>query len=218
MVKIKMRSLSCARSWKLSMISQCNTHVSVDSFCSHFDGGSASPAFFANLKDHPFQDGLAAACRKTMEERLKDLPNLAEKLIPSFSPGCRRLTPGDGYIEAFKNDNCTMCWDGIEKITPNGIRAAGKEERYDIIVCASGFDTNFIPPWKLVGRNGATLAERWRDSPEAFLSVLVDGMPNYFLINGPNCLIAHGPMPTAISWTCDYILRLVKKISTEDIK
>lgn len=153
-----------------------------------------------------------------MAERLKGLPDIAEKLIPSFSPGCRRLTPGDGYIEAFRNDNCSMCWDRIERITPNGIKAAGKEEHFDIIICASGFDTNFIPPWKLVGRNGSTLTERWKESPEAFFSVQVDGMPNYFLINGPNCLIAHGPMPTAISWACDYILKLVKKIATEDIK
>ncbi|EXK86391.1 hypothetical protein FOQG_09663 [Fusarium oxysporum f. sp. raphani 54005] len=179
---------------------------------------NATPAFFANMRNHPYQEGLAEACRSTMAIRLEGLPDMAEKLIPDFSPGCRRLTPGDGYIEAFRNDNCTMCWDGIEKVTPNGIQAAGKEEEFDMIVCASGFDTNFIPPWKLVGRNGATLTDRWRDSPEAFLSAQVDGMPNYFLINGPNCLIAHGPMPTAISWTCDYILRFVMKMSREDIK
>ncbi len=38
---------------------------------------------------------------------------LKEKLIPSWPPGCRRITPGDGYLEAlvqpskqpFLNDN-----------------------------------------------------------------------------------------------------------------
>lgn len=32
--------------------------------------------------------------QKTMRERLKDREDLQSKLIPSWSPGCRRLTPG----------------------------------------------------------------------------------------------------------------------------
>lgn len=41
---------------------------------------------------HPFQQGLEAACKAQMGAILKDHPEMADKLIPSFHPGCRRLT------------------------------------------------------------------------------------------------------------------------------
>lgn len=87
-----------------------------------------------------------------------------------------------------------------------------------MIVCATGFDTSFIPSWKLVGLNGATLDERWKTDPEGFFAVQVDTMPNYYMFNGPNCPISHGSVLTEISWTCDYILRWAEKIATQDIK
>ena len=111
-----------------------------------------------------------------------------------------------------------MCWDAIENITATGIKTANGEEAFDMIVCATGFDTSFIPPWKFQGRDGASLDERWKVDPEAFFAVQVDGMPNYFMFNGPNCPISHGSVLTQISWTCDYILKWAKKIATEDIK
>ena len=111
-----------------------------------------------------------------------------------------------------------MHWGPIERITEKGIKTAEGEEEFDMIVCATGFDTTFIPQWKLVGLNGATLEERWKVDPDAFFAVQVDTMPNYYMFNGPNCPISHGSVLTQVSWTCDYILRWAKKIATQDIK
>lgn len=183
---------------------------------------SVNGFFYGMYKDHPAQLGLTAICRQQMTERMKDVPDSAlpkEKMIPEFRPGCRRLTPGDGYIEAFKNPHVQMCWDPIEAVTASGVKTAGGDEQeFDMIVCATGFDTTFIPSWKLIGKDGATLEERWKVDPEAFFAVQVDAMPNYFMFNGPNCPISHGSVLTQVSWTCDYILRWAKKIATEDIK
>lgn len=168
------------------------------------------------------QLGLTQACKQQMAERMKGISDpeiLLKMLSHEFRPGCHRLTPGDGYLEAFSNDNATLTFDPIERITEQGIRTvAGDEQQFDVIVCATGFDTTFIPSWKMIGRHGATLEERWKGNPEAFFAVQVDTMPNYFIFNGPNCPISHGSVLTQISWTCDYILRWAKKISAEDIK
>lgn len=173
-------------------------------------------------KGHPFQLGLTAACKQQMAERMKGISNhgvVSKMLSLDFNPGCRRLTPGDGYLEAFTNSNAVLAFDPIERITEHGIKTKdGNEQQFDMIVCATGFDTSFIPSWKLVGRNGTVLDERWKSNPEAFFTVQVDTMPNYFIFNGPNCPISHGSVLTEISWTCDYILRWAKKIATEDIK
>ncbi|KAJ9650547.1 hypothetical protein H2201_009303, partial [Coniosporium apollinis] len=116
---------------------------------------SVNGFFYGMYRDHPAQIGLTQLCKQEMLNRMKDLPDpqIAAKMIPEFRPGCRRLTPGDGYLEAFKNHNCKMCWSPIERITAKGIRTAEGEEEFDMIVCATGFDTSFIPPWKFVGRD-----------------------------------------------------------------
>lgn len=42
-----------------------------------------------------------AAMTKEMERRIgPGHEELKKKLIPSWPPGCRRITPGDGYLEA----------------------------------------------------------------------------------------------------------------------
>ncbi|KAK4864375.1 hypothetical protein LT330_009902 [Penicillium expansum] len=183
---------------------------------------SVNAFFFGMYRDHPMQLGLTQACKQQMVERMKGISDpeiLLNMLSHEFRPGCRRLTPGDGYLEAFSNDNATLTFDPIERITEQGIRTVtGDEEQFDVIVCATGFDTTFIPSWKMIGRHGATLEERWKGNPEAFFAVQVDTMPNYFIFNGPNCPISHGSVLTQISWTRDYILRWAKKISAEDIK
>lgn len=174
--------------------------------------------FFGMYKGHPFQQGLEAACKAQMLESMKDDPEMAERMIPNFHPGCRRLTPGDGYLESLQQPNVTTVWSPIETITEKGIRTSEGEEEFDMIVCATGFDTTFIPPWKLVGLNGATLEERWKVDPDALLSVQVDSMPNYFIFNGPNPVISHGSVLRQVSWVCDYILKWAEKIATQDIK
>ncbi|KAJ6132066.1 hypothetical protein N7471_007281 [Penicillium samsonianum] len=178
--------------------------------------------FYGMYRDHPMQLGLTEVSRQQMAERMKGIsdPEILSKMLSlEFRPGCRRLSPGDGYLEAFSKDNATLTFDPIERITELGIKTVtGDEQQFDVIVCATGFDTSFIPSWKMIGCHGATLEERWKVNPEAFFAVQVDTMPNYFIFNGPNCPISHGSVLTQVSWTCDYILRWAKKISAEDIK
>lgn len=112
-----------------------------------------------------------------------------------------------------------MCWDPIENITETGIQTSKGHEEFDIIVTATGFDTSFVPSFEVKGRNGLTLAEKWGGGdPDAFFSVQVEGMPNYFMFNGPNGNISHGSMHTAMAFVSEYILKWANKIATEDIK
>lgn len=138
--------------------------------------------------------------------------------MPKFRAGCRRITPGDGYLEALQQTNCIDCWDTIEKVTEEGIQTAKGVEKFDLIVCATGFDPSWLPQWKLVGRNGATLENLWKDDPQAFYASMVSQMPNYAMINGPNPPISHGSVIQQMSWTADFILRWVKYMNRHDIK
>lgn len=154
-----------------------------------------------------------------MKERLYENPELINKLMPSYQPWCRRLTPGDGYLEALQEPNARLVDDPIVEITPTGIRTqSGDETEYDMIVAATGFVNTRVPPWKMVGRNGVVLAERFKEDADGYLSVAAPGMPNYFSIGcGPNFTIANGPLLSAFGFISDYILQWASKIAEEDV-
>lgn len=153
-----------------------------------------------------------------MTERLNNNTELIEKLVPDWKVGCRRLTPGDGYLEAIQEPNTRCDSDPIIRITENGIETSKGLEEFDIIVAATGFDVSFKPHWKLVGANGKSLEKDWGDNPEAYFGICAPDVPNYFIFNGPNCPVGHGSLLAVMEWTAQYILKWVKKIATEDIR
>ncbi|KAL4923134.1 flavin-containing monooxygenase [Aspergillus undulatus] len=153
-----------------------------------------------------------------MRQRLSKNPHLIKKLIPEYELGCRRLSPGDGYLEAMQAENAAFNFDPIVRITPKGILTEKGEEEYDLIVCATGFNTSFIPPFELIGRGGRSLKEEWKDVPKAYFSMCAGGFPNYFVFAGPNSPIGHGSVPAMLDWSADYMLDWIEKIGKDDIK
>lgn len=161
--------------------------------------------------------------RKSMIERLGNTEKgrkAAELLLPDFPVGCRRQTPGPGFLESLVQDGVEMKWDHISCITEKGIRSrSGEEREYDVIVCATGFDTTFQPAFPLVGRNGVNLAEKWKaDRPKAYFGIAVPEMPNYFSFVGPNSPISNGSLVIGIQTTAIYIYKWLEKLQTEGIR
>lgn len=71
-----------------------------------------------------------------MRERLQHDPRLCDMLIPKWPLGCRRITPGEGYLESFLLPNCDLTQSPIEKITSNAIHTAdGKVYKIDVCEC-----------------------------------------------------------------------------------
>jgi hypothetical protein len=155
--------------------------------------------------------------RKIMRERLAKKPELLKTLIPTFSPGCRRLTPGRGYLEALVEDNVDVVTETITSVTETGVvLASGTELQLDTLVCATGFQISAPPNFEVVGRSGLTLAQRWTPHPESYLSVACDGFPNLLMMFGPNSAIGFGSLTKILEAECDYAVRVVRKIQKED--
>lgn len=145
---------------------------------------------------------------------------LAEMLIPDFPVGCRRQTPGAHYLEALLEDNVETRWDDVDIITETGIRSrsTGENLEFDVIVCATGFDTSFQPRFPIIGRNGADLAKRWTDDlPLAYFGITVPDFPNYFAFIGPGSPISNGSLVIGIQMMAIYMFKLIDKIQTECI-
>lgn len=75
-----------------------------------------------------------------MKERLAKKPEIYESLKPDWSPACKRLTPGPGYLNAAVQDNVEFISTPIERVTETGIICEGKLREVDAIICATGFD------------------------------------------------------------------------------
>lgn len=116
-----------------------------------------------------------------MKSKIKD-ENLVRHLMPdNFAVGCRRPTPGNGYLEALSEENVRVVTDEISRVLPEGIvLVTGETLEIDTLICATGFNISFCPRFKLIGRNGQDIEDQWREKPEAYLSTAVPGFPNYF--------------------------------------
>lgn len=179
--------------------------------------------FKRTMADSDIQKRAQELFRKSMMERLGDTEKgrkAADVLLPDFPVGCRRQTPGPGFLEALIKDNVEMRWDDLDRFTDKGIKIrSGEEREYDVVVCATGFDTSFQPSFPLIGRNGVNLAQKWGgDRPRAYFGISVPDMPNYFCFVGPNNPISNGSLVLGIQATAIYVYKWLEKLQTEGIR
>lgn len=137
-----------------------------------------------------------------MTEQMKlklNNPDLENKLIPPWSVGCRRLTPGVGYLESLGKENVHVVYGEILEVTERGCLCDnGQEYPVDVLICATGFDTGFKPRFPLIGPKGSNLQDEWGKVAESYFGMAAAGFPNYLMFLGPNCPIGNGPVLIAI--------------------
>lgn len=171
------------------------------------------------LKDETLQQQVRAFAEKRMAERLAKKPELASLLTPKFALGCRRLTPGNGFLESLCEDNVSVVSAPIECIDAQGlVTADGRRADVDAIVCATGFDVSLLPRFPFTGRGGADLRERWTNGPvEGYMSLMVPDFPNYFTFLGPSAPVAHGSLTQTIERCSIWMLKAISKMQAEGV-
>lgn len=180
--------------------------------------GNVNKNFKLFVKGSDYNTEMTEFAIKQMEEKLHYDPVLCEKLIPKYELGCRRITPGTGYLEAFTQPNVQLENSEISHITTSGIQTKdGKFREFNVIVCATGFDISQVPSFTIIGRNGVGLAEKWQDEPESYLSLACPDMPNLFFFTGPNATVGHGSLIFSLDWSAEWMIRWMQKMAYEDI-
>ena len=174
-------------------------------------------AFGAFLSDSKAQNEMRAHIEHEMKAKLQS-PELEGIIIPRTGVGCRRPTPGINYLENLTADNVSIVYGEIAKVTPNGcISNSGKEHPLDVLICATGFDTSYIPRFQIIGQGGVRLAEEWATQPRAYLAIAAPKFPNYLIFYGPNNPFASGPFLSTIECQADYMLKLIDRYQTENM-
>jgi cation diffusion facilitator CzcD-associated flavoprotein CzcO len=89
-------------------------------------------SFYIFRKGENNERGMKMAAEQ-MAEKLGHDPVLCSKLIPKWELGCRRITPGPGYLESFLRPNCHLTDSAITQVTKKGLKTAdGKEHEVDV--------------------------------------------------------------------------------------
>ena len=159
--------------------------------------------------------------RSLMQNAMRDKigpghEELKARFIPEWSPGCRRLTPGEGYLESLTRKNVTTTFEAIDRITSEGVLTNdGIEHKVDIIACATGFDIQYLPHFKITGLNGQVMQD---SEPNVYASIASPGFPNYFVVNGPRGNWGQGCALPSHEVQIEYILQVCKKMQEDGIK
>ena len=112
----------------------------------------------------------------------------AEALKPWYGYFCKRPCFHDDYLQTFNRDNVTLVdtrGRGLERITESGVVVDGVAYELECLIFATGFEvgTDYCrrTGFELIGRDGVTLTERWRDGVRTFQGLCANGFPNCFI-------------------------------------
>ena len=139
---------------------------------------------------------------------------LRARLAPPYPLGCKRIIYSSDFYPALTLPHVELVTDAIQRCTATGIVTAdGRERTIDTLVCATGFDTvHLLSSLKVTGLGGQTLADTWRDGPEAYHGITVSGFPNLFLMLGPNTATGHTSTLLFIEPGVRYAIACMRKV------
>jgi cation diffusion facilitator CzcD-associated flavoprotein CzcO len=155
---------------------------------------------------------ISALCRRNLNTVADD--DLRERLTPDHEPMCKRLIVSPDFYEKIQRPHAQLVTTSIERFTPNGIRTSdGVEHEFDVIVLATGFRSDrFIRPTRVIGVDHIDLDDVWSPSPLAYLSVMVPGFPNLFMLNGPNGPIGNFSLIEIAERQMSYCMQLITQL------
>jgi cation diffusion facilitator CzcD-associated flavoprotein CzcO len=153
-----------------------------------------------------------------LERQVHD-PELRRKLTPSYRIGCKRILLSDDYYPALTQPNVEVVTDGIGEVRESSIVSEdGTEREVDTIVLGTGFRVVDMPVAERVrGRDGRTLAEVWRGSPQAHAGTTIAGFPNLFMLTGPNTGLGHNSIVFMIESQISYVMDCLRAMERRGI-
>lgn len=155
--------------------------------------------------------------REQIRARVRD-PATAERLCPKDYPyGTKRQPLEQGYFETFNQDHVRLVdlrEQPIERFTEAGIRTSEREYPLDAIVFATGFDafTGSLFRMNIRGREGQLLQERWSQGARSYLGIATHGLPNFFIITGPQSPSVLFNMPLSIEQHVEWISKCIEHL------
>ncbi|KAI7860770.1 hypothetical protein BDC45DRAFT_562968 [Circinella umbellata] len=173
-----------------------------------------------------FKSILALAFKKSLTKEMTKRvlkcgrPDLVEKLIPNYVPGCKRIAVSDDYLEALCRDNVVVEKNKIINVNGRSITTEdGNKEEFDILVLATGYDVQgFLGNLTVQGKHKQSLNDMWHNSfPEMYKTTCINGFPNLFIILGPSSILGHNSVLSMTETQVNYIVQGIKLMMKKNL-
>jgi cyclohexanone monooxygenase len=122
-------------------------------------------------------------------ESIVDDPVTAEKLKPWYRQFCKRPCFHDEYLETYNRSNVTLVdtdGKGVERLTENAVVVGGREYEVDCLIFATGFEVGTTytrrAGYDIIGRDGASLSDKWANGLRTFHGLQTNAFPNCFFL------------------------------------
>ncbi|MEU3502593.1 NAD(P)/FAD-dependent oxidoreductase, partial [Streptomyces hundungensis] len=163
----------------------------------------------------PNELGLVESVAKAnMARAIKD-PALRAKLTPDYRIGCKRILLSSSYYPALAKDNVDVVASGLTEVRGSTVVAAdGTESEVDAIIFGTGFHVTDMPiADRVVGAEGHTLAESWKDGMQSLRGATAAGFPNWMTIIGPNTGLGNSSMILMIESQLNYLADYLRQLN-----
>ncbi|GGK64285.1 flavin-containing monooxygenase [Nocardia camponoti] len=168
-------------------------------------------------RPRPLMRGVQAVGSAYLRAVVRDR-ELREKLTPKYLLGCRRILFSNNYLQALTKPNVDVHATGVVEVKGNTVIGAdGGTAEVDAIILGTGFHILDSPIADLIqGADGATMADHWKGSPEAYLGTVVAGFPNAFSVLGPSLGTGHSSAFAILEAQVEFIVSAIKTARQRD--
>jgi cyclohexanone monooxygenase len=158
-------------------------------------------------KTHEFR----AIAATMLESTVADL-ELRKQLTPDTPLGCKRLVFSSDFVPALTQPHVEVVSSPARALRSRSlVTEDGRELDVDVVVCATGYAAaDYLGQIEVVGENGTTLRECWRDGAYAYLGMTVPGFPNLFMLYGPNTNVGSNSVIFILEAQARYVVRALK--------
>ena len=146
-----------------------------------------------------------------MEATVAD-EQLREQLTPDHPLGCKRLVFATDYLQTLVQPHVDVVSSPAPALRSRSlVTQDGSELDVDVVVCATGYAAaDYLGQIDVVGENGVSLHEAWRDGAFAYMGMAVPGFPNFFMLYGPNTNVGSNSVIFVLEAQAHYIVRALE--------
>jgi len=158
-----------------------------------------------------FSNRATKAIKTWIHETITDA-DLADRMTPDYTIGCKRILLSDVFYNIVTKNNVAVISDPIDSLQTRGIQTkTGVLYPCDIVIYATGFDIEgHMRSLPMTGTGGVTLADLGLDGEIAFKGAVHSQFPNHYWVTGANTGVGTTSVIYMIEVQVDYILQLIK--------
>lgn len=138
--------------------------------------------------------------------------DLRRKLTPQHPFGCKRLVFATDYLQTLTRPHVEVVSSPARYLRSRSlVTEDGTELDVDVVLCATGYAAaDYLGQIEVIGEGGTSLRERWRDGAYAYLGMAVPGVPNFFMLYGPNTNVGSNSVIFMLEAQANYIVRALR--------